>query len=171
MMTPAELQAVPPHFVKYVDRAKSMEWMDALKTSSINMQELLRTVPEEKGTYRYAEGKWSVKEVLNHMMDAERVFLYRALRFARNDKTELHGFDENTYAPEANAHARTIKQLAEEMVRLRASTIDFFASLTPEMLERKGKSNGAEVQVKALAYITAGHELHHLVLFKERYFQ
>jgi len=146
-----------------------MDMMDALSESSANMQEFLKSVPEAKGTYRYAEGKWSIKEVLNHLMDAERIFAYRALRFGRNDKTDLHGFDENTYAPEANAHARTILELSNEMVRLRATTIDLFASFTPEMLERKGKANKNETQVKALAYIIGGHEMHHLSIFKERY--
>lgn len=171
MMTPAEVQAVPPGFLNYVNLANTMELMAALKNSTTLMQELLRAIPEEKGTYRYAEGKWSVKEVLNHMMDAERVFVYRALRFSRTDKTELHAFDENLFAPNAHAHARTIKQLAEEMVRLRSTTTDFFASLTPEMLDRRGISNRAEIQVKALGYVTAGHELHHINIFKERYFK
>jgi uncharacterized damage-inducible protein DinB len=169
MLTAVELQAVPPHFMRYVEYVKGLEMMDALKTSSAQMQEFLKTVPEEKGTYRYAEGKWSIKEVLTHLMDAERIFCYRALRFARNDKTELHGFEENDYAPEANAHARTIRQLAEEMVRLRATTIDLFASCTPAMLARSGKANKAEVQVKAFAYIASGHEMHHLSIFQERY--
>jgi len=169
MLTTVELQTVPSHFLHYVEHTRSMEIMDALSESSASMQEFLRTVPEQKGTYRYAEGKWSIKEVLNHLMDAERIFAYRALRFARNDKTELHGFEENDYAPQANAHARTLKDLAHEMIRLRATTIDLFASFTPEMLERRGKANKSELQVKALAYIVGGHELHHLTIFKERY--
>jgi len=143
--------------------------MDALSESSAKMQEFLRTVPEAKGTYRYAEGKWSIKEVLNHLMDAERIFAYRALRFSRNDKTELPGFEENDYAPEANAHARTIKQLSDEMIRLRATSIDLFSSFTPEMLEREGKAFVNVAQVKVYAYIIGGHEMHHLSIFKERY--
>jgi uncharacterized damage-inducible protein DinB len=169
MLTTVELQAVPTPFKHYVEHVRNLQIMDALSESSAKMQEFLKTVPEAKGTYRYAEGKWSIKEVLNHLIDAERIFAYRALRFARNDKTELHGFEENDYAPEANAHARTVKELASEMIRLRATTIDLFASFTPEMLERKGKASKNEALVKVYAYLIGGHEMHHLSIFKERY--
>lgn len=169
MLTTVELETVPAPFLNYVEYTRSMNMMDALSDASARMQEFLKTVPEEKGTYRYAEGKWSVKEVLGHLMDAERIFAYRALRFARNDNTVLHGFEENDYVPESNAHARTILELASEMIRLRATTIDLFASFSPEMLERRGKANKNETQVKALAYIVGGHELHHLSIYKERY--
>ena len=169
MLTTVELQKIPSHFLRYVEHVRTLDFIDALSESSARMQEFLRTVPEAKGTYRYADGKWSVKEVLTHLMDAERIFAYRALRFARNDKTELHGFEEDDYAPEANAHARTIKQLSDEMIRLRATSIDLFASLTPEMLERSGKASNNEILVKVYAYMIGGHEMHHLSIFKERY--
>jgi uncharacterized damage-inducible protein DinB len=169
MLTNVELQKVPSHFMHYVEHVRTLDFMDALSESSAKMQEFLRTVPEAKGTYRYADGKWSIKEVLNHLMDAERIFAYRALRFSRNDKTELAGFEENDYAPEANAHARTIKQLSDEMIRLRATSIDLFASFTPEMLERSGKASKNVAQVKVFAYLIGGHEMHHLAIFKERY--
>lgn len=130
---------------------------------------LLRTVPEDKGEYRYEHGKWSIKELICHMMDAERIFAYRALRFARNDSTELPGFEENDYAPEANAHSRTLKQLMNEAEALRKTTLDLFSSFTPEMLQRKGSANKSVVSVINIGYIIAGHETHHRNILNERY--
>ncbi len=103
------------------------------------------------------------------MMDTERVMSYRALRFARNDKTPLHGFEENDYAPEANASGRTLKALAEEMARLRLTTIDLFKSFTDEMLMRRGLANNVEFSVLTLGYIISGHESHHRTILKDRY--
>ncbi len=103
------------------------------------------------------------------MMDTERVFSYRALRFARNDKTPLAGFEEKDYAPEANAHGRTIVQLAREMAHLRQSTIDLFRSFTPEMLTRTGSANNTIISVLNLGFVIPGHELHHGQVLKDRY--
>jgi dihydroxyacetone kinase len=103
------------------------------------------------------------------MLDVERIFAYRALRFARNDKTPLSGFEENDYAPQANAEARTINDLANEAERLRATTLDLYKSFTPEMLQRTGTANKAELSVLNLGYIIAGHESHHRKILKERY--
>jgi hypothetical protein len=103
------------------------------------------------------------------MMDAERIFCYRALRFSRNDATPVSGFEENDYAPQANAHGRTIAQLVNEMKSLRATTIDLFASFTPEMLQRTGTANGTLISVINLGYIVAGHETHHRNVLAERY--
>ena len=143
--------------------------MDAFKISSKETVELVRSLPEEKAEYRYAPGKWSIKELLCHMMDTERVMSYRALRFARNDKTPLHGFEENDYAPEANAGSRTLVAIADEMVRLRLTTVDLFASFTPEMLIRSGLANNVEFSVLTLGYIISGHESHHRSILRERY--
>jgi uncharacterized damage-inducible protein DinB len=143
--------------------------LEALSNSGDITSAFVLALPEERGAYRYAPEKWSIKEVICHIMDAERIFAYRALRFSRNDATPLHGFEENDYAPEANARARTLTQLAEEMKRLRASTIDLFASFTPEMLERKGSANNSTISVINLGYVIAGHETHHRNILTERY--
>lgn len=143
--------------------------LDALAQSNIHLVSLLSTVPEEMGEYRYEKGKWSIKELICHIMDAERIFAYRALRFARNDSTELPAFEENDYAPEANAHARTIKQLITEVETLRKTTVHLFSSFTPEMLQRKGSANKNIVSVINIGYIIAGHETHHLNMLNERY--
>ncbi len=168
-MTRPDIEKVPDFYKPYVELVKDMDMMDALRFASKKAQQLVPYIPEEKGGYRYAEGKWTVKEVLNHMMDTERVFAYRALRFSRNDQTPLSPFDEDFYAPKANAHARDIQQLARELKRLRETTIDLFASMTPEMLQYEGTASGKRLSVLYLGYITAGHDLHHQRILQERY--
>lgn len=147
----------------------TMSMLEALKSSGSLAAAVVATIPEEMGEFRYAPEKWSIKELLCHMMDAERIFCYRALRFARNDATLLSGFEENDYAPQANAHGRTMQQLLTEMKNLRTSTIDLFASFTPEMLKRTGSANGNLISVVNLGYIVAGHETHHRNVLTERY--
>lgn len=169
MKTAPDFNSLPPFYRNYVANVETLDMLEALAHSGEGMQTLLASTPENKGVFRYAAEKWSVKELLCHMMDAERIFAYRALRFARNDSTPLAGFEENDYAPQANAHARSIQQLAEEMKRLRASTIDLFTSFTTEMLSRKGTANNNEVSVVNLGYIIAGHETHHRNVLIERY--
>lgn len=164
-----DIESVPQFYRGYVDYVKDMDLLDALRHAAKLVQQMVPYIPEDKGQYRYGDDKWTVKEVLNHMMDAERVFAYRALRFARNDKTALHPFEENDYAPQANAHARTIQQHARELKRLRESTIDLFTSFSPDMLERVGTASGKNLSVKNLGYIIAGHDLHHLKILRERY--
>jgi uncharacterized damage-inducible protein DinB len=168
-MTRPDLETVPQFYKGYVEHVKNYDMLVAMKESGKAMTNLIASIPEEKGEYRYQPGKWSIKELLCHMMDAERIFAYRALRFARNDKTPLSGFEENDYAPEANAHGRTIQQLAKEMETLRLSTIDLFASFTPSMLLRTGTANNVELSVLNLGYIVAGHESHHRKVLTERY--
>jgi uncharacterized damage-inducible protein DinB len=160
---------LPKFYHHYVMQVHDLNMLEALDQSGKNLAAILSTVPEEMGEYRYEKGKWSIKELICHMMDAERIFAYRALRFARNDSTELSAFEENDYAPEANAHARTLKQLLAEAETLRKSTVDLFTSFTPEMLQRKGTANRNLVSVVNIGYIIAGHETHHLNILKERY--
>ncbi len=143
--------------------------LEALKSSNKATTQLVQDIPETMGEYRYAPEKWSVKELLCHMMDAERIFAYRALRFSRNDATALAGFEENDYAPQANAHGRTLSQLANEMIALRKATLDLYASFTPEMLQRKGPVNNNVISVINLGYVIAGHETHHRLVLTERY--
>lgn len=164
-----QLEKVSRFYQGYVQNVMDQDMFDALRQSSKVTLELVRSIPESKGEYRYAEGKWSIKELLAHMIDVERIMAYRALRFARNDKTDLPGFEENDYAPEANAHARTIAQLADEMERLRATTIDMFKSFTPEMLQREGTANKNNLSVLVLGYVIPGHETHHRKILIERY--
>jgi hypothetical protein len=164
-----DIQTVPAYFQKYVELVKDMDLIDALRYAEEQVQQILAEIPEDKGTYRYAEGKWTIKEVLNHIMDVERVFAYRALRFSRNDQTPLPPFEENDYAPQANAHGRSIADLKSEIRRLRETTIDLFTSFAPEMLRREGTASNKRISVLNLGYITAGHDLHHVNILRERY--
>lgn len=169
MKTSPDPATLPAFYQGYVSHVSSLNLMDALRSSILTTDSLIRSIPEAKGEYRYAPGKWSIKELLGHMLDAERIFAYRALRFARNDQTELSGFDEERYAPQANAHSRTLIQLADEFRRLRDTTIDLFNGFTPEMLHRSGKANNNLISVINLGYIIAGHEVHHRNILLERY--
>lgn len=168
-MTRPDISAVPSFYKPYVEYVKDMDVLEALRYAGQKLQESLASIPEAKGTHRYAEGKWTIKEVINHIMDAERVFAYRALRFSRNDQTPLHPFEENDYAPRANANARTIVQLAGEMQRLRMTTVDMYASFTDEMLRLEGTASGKKISVLSLGYVIAGHDLHHGKILVERY--
>lgn len=169
MKTAPDFNTLPKFYHHYVMQVQDQNLLDALEQSGKHLVTLLNTVTEDMGEYRYEKGKWSIKELICHMMDAERIFAYRALRFARNDSTELPGFEENDYAPQANAHARTLKQLITEAETLRKTTIDLFTSFTPEMLQRKGTSNKNVVSVLNIGYIIAGHETHHRNILNERY--
>lgn len=164
-----ELESVPPFYRGYINNVKDHDMFEILTLSNKQALEVVRSIPESQGEYRYAPGKWSIKELLCHMIDFERIFAYRALRFSRNDKTPLPGFEENDYAPEANAHGRTIVEIAGQMERLRKTTIDLFESFTPEMLTRKGIASNSELSVVNLGFIIPGHETHHRKVLQERY--
>jgi hypothetical protein len=126
-------------------------------------------VPEEKLSYRYAEGKWTIKEIMAHLIDDERIYAYRALRFARNDQTELPGFDQDDYAIESAANERSLDDLLEEFAAVRRSTIALFNSFDERVWTRSGVASGNVMSVRAAAYHIAGHELRHLNIIKERY--
>lgn len=159
-----------PHFYKnYVKLIEETDLLQALRISGNRCQELLHSIPADRQDFRYGEGKWSIRELLCHMIDAERIFTYRALRFARNDKTPLSGFDENVYTPESNAAGRDLKSIINEVAHLRTSTIDLFSGFTADMLSRKGTANNVELSVASVGFIIAGHETHHVKILKERY--
>lgn len=128
-----------------------------------------RVVPEGRGAHRYAPGKWSVKEIVVHLSDTERIFAYRALRVARGDETPLPGFDENRYAPESGADAHPLAALVTEWSDIRQATLALFRHLPPEAWTRRGTASGHPVSVRALAWIIAGHVRHHLGTLEERY--
>lgn len=163
------LESVPQFYKNYVKQIEETDVLQALRLSGFRSQVMIHSIPADKIDYRYADGKWSVRELLCHILDAERIFTYRALRFARNDRTNLHPFDENSYAPEANAGGRSLKKIADEFTHLRASTVDMFESFTEEMLHRRGTANNNEMSVLALGFIIAGHEAHHRKILTERY--
>jgi uncharacterized damage-inducible protein DinB len=163
------LDTVPSFYKNYVKQIDEPDLLQALRISGHRMQELVHSIPLAKENFAYENGKWTIRELLCHIIDAERIFMYRALRFARNDKANLHGFEENDYAPQANASGRSLQKIANEMAHLRVSTIDLFESFTPEMLARKGTANNNELSVVVLGFVIAGHETHHRKILMERY--
>ena len=157
------------YFHRYIANVQDGNIVDVLTENQAAIQVFIKNIPTEKADYRYADGKWSVKEVLLHLVDTERVMAYRALRFARNDKTDIPGFDENHYAPNSNADNRTLADIAAEFQAVRNATIAQFQYYTPEIMDRVGTSNNNACSVRGLAYIIAGHELHHRNILEERY--
>jgi uncharacterized damage-inducible protein DinB len=129
----------------------------------------VESIPRDRLLYRYAEGKWTIKEILGHVVDDERIYAYRALRFARNDSTELPGFDQDHYARYSDANQREVEDLLDEFSLVRRSTIALFESLDAAALVRTGVADGKSVSVRALAYHIAGHELRHRNIIRERY--
>lgn len=130
---------------------------------------LIRGLAEEQGSWRYAPEKWSIKELCGHIIDAERVFAYRALRFARGDQTPLPGFEQDDFIAHANFAARSLNDLADEYEAVRRATIALLGSLDDAAWQRSGIASENEMSVRALAYGIAGHELHHLKILRERY--
>ena len=140
-----------------------------LRDNLENTVRFIRLLPEGKLTTRHAEGEWTIKEILVHVVDDERIYCYRALRFARNDTTELPGFEQDEYVPYSGANHREIEAIIEEFISVRRATITFFESLDEEALIRKGIGSGNIMSVRAAAYHIAGHELHHINSIKENY--
>jgi uncharacterized damage-inducible protein DinB len=157
------------YYSRYVSRVPDGDLLDLLRQQVAETAMLLRGIPDSKADFAYAPGKWSIKKVIAHMSDVERVMAYRALTFARNDKTNLPSFDENQWAADFNADNRTLADLIEEFEVVRSATIQFAKHLTEEEQARRGSANGQPVTVRALLYIIAGHERHHVALFRERY--
>jgi uncharacterized damage-inducible protein DinB len=131
--------------------------------------DFIRSLPEEKLKYRYAEGKWTIKEILAHIVDDERIYAYRALRFARNDKTELPGFDQDDYAIHSGANERDVEDILKEFATVRQATISLFEGLDGDALLRVGVADGKVMSVRAAAYHIAGHEMRHINIIRERY--
>lgn len=160
---------VPEWYKGYVDALSGSDFITVLKEQFKSTPLLLKTIKEEKWDYAYAPGKWTVKQLIIHLTDAERVFAYRALRFARNDATELPGFEENDYADNCMSESRTPDSIINEYQAVRSSTIALFDNFNEEVMMRKGISNGKEFSVRLLGVVIAGHEKHHMNILNERY--
>lgn len=159
----------PEYYGRYIARVPDGDLVAQLREQILETASLLAGVSPARANYAYAPGKWTIKEVIGHMIDVERVMCFRALWFARNDKTELPGFDEKLWAPNTNYEKRTLDDLLEEYQVVRAATIHLAKHLDADVLARRGTANGHEVSVRALFYIIAGHERHHVALLRERY--
>jgi hypothetical protein len=160
----------PPAVADYVRRVADHE--DVLQVLTSQLEQVVtqtRRIPETRGDYRYAPGKWSIKEVIGHLSDTERVFAYRALRIGRGDTTPLPSFDDQAYVLEMRAGERALADLAEEWKHVRLATIVLFRSLPAAAWVRRGVANDQPISVRALAYVIAGHVRHHLETLAARY--
>ncbi|MFL5612749.1 MAG: DinB family protein [Gemmatimonadaceae bacterium] len=157
------------YYERYISLVPDGNLIDLLVEQQRDTMRTLRAVDDERGLHAYAAGKWTIKEVIGHLSDAERIFAYRALRFARGDAQPLAGFDENAYAPAGRFNERPICDLVDEFQAIRASTVHLFRHLNEEEMARRGLANGNAISVRALGYVIAGHERHHVTLLRERY--
>lgn len=171
-----EQNEYPSYSQPYFDLVKTEEdILTELHSNFFKIRKLITSLPEEKLYYRYAVNKWTIKEILVHNIDDERIFTYRTLRYARNDQTPLHGFDEKNYAGYSNANQRSLENIFEEYWSVRQSTLLLFQNLPEEALSRRGSiiegndDKKIERTVRAMVYHIAGHELHHIKVIKERY--
>ena len=158
-----------PYFSRYIDLVPDGDLLTLLHTQHRAIQQMLAPLTPEQAKHRYASGKWSITEVIGHLADAERIFAYRALRFGRNDPTALPGFDENHYVPAGRFDERSLGDVAGEFATVRAGTLALFRGFGADALRRSGSADGQPITVRALAYIIAGHEKHHMELLHSRY--
>ena len=170
-MPKPDLARVPEFYHNYINQVPESDLMLAFKNGTRVFIDFLENIPPAKIDFAYAEGKWTVKEVLQHIIDGERVFAYRALRFARKDSTPLPGYDEKLFAKNAKAHRRSWNDLKEEFKIVRKASEWLFGSFDEEQLNEEGVSNNHPNYVLAFGYILVGHPLHHMRIIRERYFQ
>jgi DinB superfamily len=160
----------PVYFATYINLVKTDDCVDAMEDTLNDFIVFIENfVPSEKYNYKYLEGKWTIKDIVRHIIDTERIFAYRALCFARLDKTLLPGFEENDYALSVNTDLIDMNDLLQEFILVRKSTIKLFESFSDKMLSAKGTASGKEISVLAIGFIISGHSIHHQNVIKERY--
>ena len=159
----------PAYFEQYISLVKGENIIRVLEEQTIGVQAMLSEVPEEKENYSYAPGKWTLKEVIGHIIDTERIFGYRALRFARGDKNTLPGFDQNEYVKNADFNKRSLYELGHEFGSVRGANLALFKSFDETALDRKGIADGKEMSVRAYIYTIAGHAAHHINVIRTKY--
>jgi uncharacterized damage-inducible protein DinB len=170
-MAKPDLSRVPSFYHKYISLVLQDDLGSAFAQNQQNLIDLLQSVPGERWDFSYAEGKWTVKELIQHLIDAERIFCYRALCFARKDNAALPGFDENIYAMNSKANQRSKGSLIQEMQVVQQSTAAMFNSFDEEQLQSSGIANNNSIYVSAIGFIITGHALHHKIILEERYLQ
>ncbi|MDQ3108328.1 MAG: DinB family protein [Bacteroidota bacterium] len=171
MIAPPAAGTYAAFYETYISKLNGQDPVHVLERLVLEFKALLSEVPDEKEGFRYAEGKWSVKEVVGHIIDTERILCTRALCIARGEKQSLPGFDENEYVAAANFDKRSLYELSREFGYVREGTLSFFKTLGEEELDRNGIANNNSVTPRVLLYVIAGHHLHHLGVLKERYLQ
>ena len=158
-----------PFYHKYISLAEGNSVSEIVDKYAFDLQEFYNSIPDEKADFAYEEDKWTTKQVLQHVADAERVFAYRMLRICRNDKTPLPAFDENAFVENGFAAQRSLSSLKQEFNSVRAATDIFLLALNDEQVKRTGTASNNTISVNALAYIIYGHLLHHQKILRERY--
>jgi hypothetical protein len=158
-----------PYYGRYVSLVPEGDILETLTRQLDSTLSLLGGIDEEKAAWRYAADKWSIKELVGHIIDTERIFAYRALRFARNDRTELSGFEQDDYARYAGFDRRSLRDIVQEFEFVRRANLLMLNHLDNEAWQRRGVASGGEVSVRALAFIMAGHEQHHMQILRTRY--
>jgi len=158
-----------PYYKQYIDKAGDVTITAGLKDNGDATIAFLESISEEKLEYRYAEDKWTIKEIIQHIIDTERIFTYRALCIARNDKTLFPGYDQDYYGASSEANNRSMYSLMNEYKAVRLASIILFESFSEEMLKRIGVASNSNLSPRAVAFITIGHENHHCEVIKERY--
>jgi DinB superfamily len=159
----------PEYFGQYISKVPEEDLATAFNNQAQTFPSLLHSINEEKSNHAYAEDKWTIKELLQHLIDTERIFNYRALAIARKETVSLPSFDENLYATNSNANGRSWSSLVNEFLNLRASTQDLYNSFNEQMLSQKGLANNKLISVLSLGFTTIGHIYHHKNVLEERY--
>lgn len=159
-----------PYYANYISQVSTeFTLLEELEISVHRLIKFVQNIPMDKFDYQYAEGKWTIKDILQHLIDAERIFAYRALRISRNDSTPLPGFEENEYAVQAYGNKRSIQDLLTELAVVRQATLSLFKTYSNEELSRIGTASDCPVSVRAIGFIIIGHQNHHQKIFQERY--
>ena len=169
LTSPPEASECAPYYVKYFAVLGEGNILDTLERQRVALLELLASIPEARAGHRYAPGKWTIREAVGHVTDTERMFAYRALRISRGDRTPIEGFDQDSYVAQGPADRTPLALLAEEFDAVRRATLALFRQLDAEAWLRRGIANQNEVSVRALAWITAGHDLHHRGILRDKY--
>ena len=171
-MTTQDLSASEynPYYSTYINRVpKELDLIDGFEVGFNEVQDFFKSIPKEKHEYKYADGKWTIKEVFQHIIDTERIFMYRCLRVARHDKTPLAGFEQDDYITPSKANTKTMDSLLEEYRITRKYSIILLKSFTHEDLKCLGNASGNVMSARSAAFSTIGHEMHHMNIIKERY--
>ncbi|WP_299896146.1 DinB family protein [uncultured Aquimarina sp.] len=166
LLTPEEYN---PYYGIFIDKALKEDIVEGLQEGITQFVDFVKVIPEEKMKYAYDHGKWTIAEVLQHIIDTERIFSYRALRFARKDNSPLIGFDQDDYVPNSNANNTGKQEFIEDFKAVRNSSISLYKGFTSEMLTWIGEASGSPMSARAAGYILSGHQTHHLEVIKERY--
>jgi uncharacterized damage-inducible protein DinB len=158
-----------PYYERYISLVKTDDLLATLEKQAQDTYALLSPLTAQQAEFRYAPGKWTVKEVLGHINDTERIMTYRILRISRGDQTPIEGYEQDDYVTNGNFDRRTISDLLQEFMAIRQSTIQLLRHLSPEAVERRGTANQKAISARAIVYVIAGHELHHRAILEEKY--